>query len=133
MNGNQRENVVTESYQRDDPLAAQSEAPQVNDDDNDDNYSGNVLSRNMDANDLAMLPIEIILILTQEHFMKYSNQIENDNPLPANFSIETIYDARVLNGQFATVILNNTINWHHLPHLKERLISYHIPKKEDPM
>ena len=67
-----------------------------------------------------MLPIEMILILTQEHFMKYSNQIENDNPLPANFSTETIYDARVLNGQFATAIFKNTINWHHLPHLKER-------------
>ena len=80
-----------------------------------------------------MLPIEMILILTQEHFMEYSNQIENDNPLPANFSTETIYDARVLNGQFATAIFKNTINWNHLQHLKERGINYHTPKKEDPM
>ena len=44
MNGNQIENVVTESYQRDDSLAAQPAAPQVNDDDDDENYSGNILS-----------------------------------------------------------------------------------------
>ena len=44
MNGNQRENVVTESSQRDAPQEAQPAAPQVNDDDDDGNGENDVLS-----------------------------------------------------------------------------------------
>ena len=50
-NGNKRENIVTESSQRDDPQAAQPAAPQVNDDDDDGNRDNNVLTRNLDANE----------------------------------------------------------------------------------
>ena len=43
LNGNQRENVVSESSQRDSPQTAQPAAPQVNDDDDDGNGENDVL------------------------------------------------------------------------------------------
>ena len=51
MNGNQRENVVTEISQRGAPQAAQPSAPQLYDDDDDDNGDNDVLSWDLYAND----------------------------------------------------------------------------------
>ena len=69
---------------------------------------------------LKMLPIATIFYFNTKTLHEILCHIVNVNPLPANFTIEKHYDARVSNGKFSTTTFNNTTSSHRCPHFKER-------------